>query len=350
MIAPYVVARADPLQAAALRSCPQRRTGRVRMRARRARWTLGSVVSAAARAAASLDVDELDRTIEAAIRAGEAGALRVLGYGELTLVVGWPTERPQLAVKRLPVFERGERLERYEALLLRYVDELRARGVDVVPTELRAVARGGEWHAYIVQPLVPRAAVLNRVLAEADPQRGARLLGALAASVSTVVDARVGLDAQVANWAVDGDRLACLDISTPLMRDAVGRDELDVGLFLSIYPWLLRGVLRRIARSVMAQYHDPRAVLVDVASNLVKERLEQWLPALLAAAGARVAPPIDEAEVRRYFSRDRLLWLTMQRLRRADRAWQRHVRRRPYPFLLPPPYGYGPPELPEEEP
>lgn len=39
----------------------------------------------------------------------------------------------------------------------------------------------------------------------------------------------------------------------------------------------------------------------------------------------------------------RRLWLLLQRLRRFDRAWQRHVRRRSYGFLLPPPYRYGPP-------
>ena len=97
-----------------------------------------------------------------------------------------------------------------------------------------------------------------------------------------------------------------------------------------------------VAHRIMDQYHDPRNVLVDVASNLVKERLERWLPEFLAAANRRVAPPITEAEVRRYFARDRRLWLTMQRLRRADRAWQRGVRRRPYPFLLAPPYRYEP--------
>ena len=53
--------------------------------------------------------------------------------------------------------------------------------------------------------------------------------------------------------------------------------------------------------------------------------------------------------MRRYFARDKRLWLLMQRLRRADRAWQRRVRRRAYPFLLPPPYHYGPQELPESE-
>jgi hypothetical protein len=135
------------------------------------------------------------------------------------------------------------------------------------------------------------------------------------------------------------------------MRSREGRHELDLSLFLSIYPWALRALLVPVAHAVMAQYHDPRTVLLDTASNLVKERLDRWLPAFLEAAGARgVEPPIDEREVRRYFARDRRLWLLMQRLRRTDRAWQRRVRRRAYPFLLPPPYHYGPPEIPESEP
>jgi hypothetical protein len=299
--------------------------------------------------AGSLDVDELDRTVEAAIRAGELGRLRLLGYGELTLVLGWPTSRPSVAAKRLPLFRERWRLGRYEALLRRYVDELERRGIGVVPTELRRTGTDGELRAYLVQPLVPREALLDRVLATAEPRHGSRLLAALAALAASAVDARVGLDAQVANWAVDGERLSCFDVSTPLLRDEDGNDELDVSLFLSIYPWALRGVLARIARGVMAQYHDPRTVLLDVASNLVKERLERWVPVLLDAANRHVEPPITEGEVRRYFVRDRRLWLLMQRLRRADRAWQRHVRRRPYPFLLAPPYGYGPPEIPEED-
>jgi hypothetical protein len=69
----------------------------------------------------------------------------------------------------------------------------------------------------------------------------------------------------------------------------------------------------------------------------------------LRSTAARVSPPIDETEVRRYYARDKKLWLLMQWLRRADREWQRRVRHRPYPFLLPPPYHYGPQELPESE-
>jgi hypothetical protein len=295
-----------------------------------------------------LDLQAVDSAVEAAVRAGEAGPLRVLGYGEITLVLGWPSERPTLAVKRLPVFNDRAQLTRYRALLHRYIAELERRGVGVLPTDLRSTD-AERPHVYLVQPLVARDKMLNRILASAETERdrGAALLGRVVSAVTDTVDQRLGLDAQVANWAVDGDQFSCLDLSTPLMRSKDGSDLLDLDLFLSIYPWALRPALRRIAHDVMGQYHEPREVIVDVASNLVKERLERWLPSLLEAANERVRPPITEREVRKYFARDKQLWLLMQRLRRADRAWQRLVRRRPYPFLLPPPYRYGPPELPE---
>jgi hypothetical protein len=301
--------------------------------------------------APALDIEEVDRAVEAAIHAGRAGPLRVLGYGEITLVVGWPSERPEVAVKRLPPFRDRAQLDRYAGLLARYLAALRGRGVRVVATELRvAGADRARPRAYLVQPHVPRERQLNTLLREAPAEQGAALLSALAELVARVVDRELGLDAQPSNWAVEDDRLVCFDVSTPLLRGRGGRHGLELAPFLSIYPWALRVALRPVGRSVMSQYHDARTVLVDVGSNLVKERLDRWLPAFLEAASDRVSPPIDEREVRRYFARDKMLWLLMQRLRRADRAWQSRVRRRDYPFLLPPPYRYGPPELTESEP
>jgi Family of unknown function (DUF6206) len=296
------------------------------------------------------DLEELDATVERAIRLGAPRDLRVLGYGEITLVVGWPTARPVLAAKRLPLFRDRAQLERYSEVLARYVEALGERGVRVLSTDVRRATADADTgiHAYLVQPLVPHDRMLNVVLRDAEQSGGGeRLLDMLVAMVVESVDGRVGLDAQAANWVVGDERLTTVDVSTPLIRDADGQDELDLELFLSIYPSAMRPILARIAHSVMAQYHEPRTVLVDVASNLIKERHERWLPVLLECANVRVEPAISEREVRRYFARDRRLWLLMQRLRRVDRAWQRHVRRRPYPFLLAPPYHYGPPETPD---
>lgn len=291
-----------------------------------------------------VDVERLDAAVDGAIREGQPRGLRVLGYGEITLVLGWPSDDPVVAVKRLPPFPDTRRLDAYADLLQRYVEILKERGVAVVETEI--CSHSGVGHAvraYLVQPFVPRERHLNVLLRTAAGEYATNLLLQVVDNVCRCVDREVGFDAQAANWFVEAGRLGCFDVSTPMLRGPDGREQLDIALFLAIYPWIARPALARIAPGVMAQYHDPRTVLLDFASNLHKEGLDKHVPALLRLANAKLADPLSEADVRRYFRQDKMLWALMQRLRLADRAWQRHVRRRPYPFLLPARYRYGPP-------
>jgi hypothetical protein len=299
--------------------------------------------------ALEVDVERLDATVEEAVRVGAPVGLRVLGYGELTLVIGWPTEEPVVAVKRLPPFSNADRVDAYARLLKRYLETLRERGLAVAHTELRShPGPRGSVRAYLVQAMVPRERHLNVVLASADDTRTSELLDLVVEYVHRCTDDAVGFDAQAANWWVENGDLGYFDVSTPMLRDRGGRELLDVSLFLSVYPWVTRPVLARIAPGVMAQYHDPRIVLLDFASNLHKEGLDHCVPALLRAANRQLERALTAADVRRYFRQDKLLWALMQRLRLGDRAWQRHVRRRPYPLLLPPRYRYGPPRRVKE--
>ena len=289
------------------------------------------------------DLAEIDAAVERAILAGGPIGLRVLGYGEITLVLGWPSEKPAMAVKRLPVFADQAHFDTYAELLERYLAALREREVGVVATGVRSVpAPAGGVHGYLVQPLVDAEQLLPNVLRSTDEATGVALLARIAETVVGAVDRDVGLDAQPPNWLVHEDRPVCFDVSTPFMRGPDGRDELDVSLFLSVYPWAVHPVLRRIARSILADYHDPRTVLIDFGANLLREDLARWLPALMEQANERLDTPIGIADVRRYARQDKLLWSSVQRLRRLDRSWQRRVRRRPYPSLLAPPYRYGP--------
>jgi uncharacterized protein (DUF2236 family) len=101
-------------------------------------------------------------------------------------------------------------------------------------------------------------------------------------------------------------------------------------------PWALRGAVRRFALgAILDKYYDRRGALLDLAGNLHKERLAQLLPEVLEAANRVVEPPITDEEAERYYRDDARMWELLQRLRRADRWWQRTVRRRRYPFLLP---------------
>ena len=283
---------------------------------------------------------ELERAVRGALETGDDRSLRILGYGEITLVLGSPADQPTVACKRLPVFRGAAAVAAYRRLFDRYLQRLTERGVVPVPSELLELPRpDGTVVAYVVQPVLPRATLAPEILRAAEPDPDHPVLAGICDAVPTVVDERSGLDGQVSNWAVlDDGRLAYLDVTTPMLFDAHGRTELELDLFLAAYPWLLRPPIRRfVAPGVIRAYRDPRHVLLDLTGNLLKERLEPWLPAAVEAANRRLDRPITGEEARSYYRSDARLGEAMLRLRRADRWWQRRVRRRTYPFLLPGP-------------
>ncbi len=243
---------------------------------------------------------------------------------------------PMWACKRLPPFPTDDVADRYRTAIDRYVAELTGRGIEVLSTDVRQVsARDGRTVLYCVQPVLP-AGSLAVDIARLDHDRGRTLLAEILDVVIATVGTQVGLDAQLSNWAVADGRLTYFDITTPLLRRPDRTSELDTEVFLASIPWALRAPVRRfVVPAIIERYHDARSVILDLAANLLKEHLDELVPALLDATASRIDPPLSEAEVRRDRSSDARTWAALQAIRRIDRAWQRQVRRRPYPFLLP---------------
>ncbi len=294
-------------------------------------------VSTRATALSDAGLRELDSLVADAVASGDQSRLRVLGYGEISLVLGWPVDRPEFACKRLPPFSDRARFDAYERTLDEYLAALRAAGVDVVPTDFRAVEHpNGAVVGYAVQPVLPGETLAPAVLRDADPAGRHPLIDAVVAAAATAVAPRVGLDAQLANWTWSEGRLTYLDITTPMLWSADDRPRLDVDLLVQPMPWLLRWPIKRfLAPGILDGYRDLREVYLDLCGNLIKERLDGWLPRFLESANARLEKPLSEDEVRRYYRSDARLWRMLLAIRRFDRAWHRRVRRRPYPFLLP---------------
>lgn len=283
------------------------------------------------------ELRELDDRVEAALSSGDESGLPMLGYGEISMVLGWPPEAPRYACKRLPPFRSRERFEAFRETLEDYLEALRAAGVRVVETEMRAIAQGdGTVAGYVVQPLLPSEELAPAVLGGLDPDTGHPLVEALAATIAAAVSPSVGLDAQLSNWTWNGSELTYFDVTTPLIWSAEGESRLDLDLLVEAFPALLRWPLRRfVAPGILDTFRDRRKVYLDFAGNLLKERLEGWLPAFLERMNARIDEPLSEEEVRRHYRSDARLWAALLRIRRLDRAWRRRVRHRPYPFLLP---------------
>ncbi|GHE88876.1 hypothetical protein GCM10018785_65180 [Streptomyces longispororuber] len=285
------------------------------------------------------ELADLERRVRHALRTADDGALDVLGHGEITLVLRLRTATGSYACKRLPAFPDPARFDRYRACLDAYLHRLADRGLTVAPTEVwHTRGPGGSVVAYCVQRELPAARLCSRLLHTEDEVWAKTFFGRFLDLVCAAVDPAVGLDAQASNWVDTDGTLTYLDVTTPLLRDARGRERLDVRLFFTSLPWLLRTPVRlAMSKSIFDKFYAPRGVLLDFLGNLHKERLGALVPAFLDEANARLNTPLTAAEVAAYYREDARMWELIQRLRAADRFWHRKVRRRTYPFLLPPP-------------
>ena len=296
-----------------------------------------AVVSADPGVIAEPELVELHGAVERALERGHEGEeLNVIGWGEISLGVGWPADSPEFVAKRLPAFSDRASYEAYAETLGDYVRELEEGGVSVVETEVRPIEADSGVIAYALQPILPADTLGPKVLGEADPAAGHRLVDLIVDASLDLVSPHLGLDPQLSNWSwTEAGGGVLFDVTTPFLRDDAGRDRMDFGVLLASFPWIARGVLRRfVAPSIIAQYHDPRTVIVDVCGNLIKERLEPWIPCFLERANPRLSEPIAEDDVRDYYRSDARTWEWIQRARHADRAWHR-LRGRTYPFLIP---------------
>lgn len=278
----------------------------------------------------------LERDVDRAL-AGDDAALDLLGYGEVSCVIALRGPEGAQACKRMPPFTTRAQADAYCEVFTRYLAELAAAGVPVLASAVARHQRDDGTHVvYCVQPIVDAAAVGPRRLAHASAADAVAMFDELVDLIAAAVGPRLGLDGQLSNWAWLDGRATLLDVTTPFLRDARGRELLDTEMYVQALPWAVRGLVRSfVLDSIFAKYYAPRGVVLDLLGNLFKERLGHLVPALVERANRRVAPPISPAEPARYYASDRRTWALLQHVRRLDRAWQRGVRRRPYRYLLP---------------
>ena len=279
----------------------------------------------------------LDADVEAALGDGDESRLRVLGGGEISLVLGWPPDDPAFACRRLPVFPSRVRFDAYRRVLHDYVEALRSRGVDVLETELVPLERGdGSVAGYATQAAIPARTLAPAVLADVDPAAGHPLVEAVVETAHGAIGTDLGIDAQLANWTWEEGRLRYLDVTTPMLWAPDGSPRLDLDLIVRPLPAIARAPVKRLlAPRILDGYRNWRGVANDLLGNLIKERLDAWIPVFLDPVNRHLDEPMDEAAVRSYYRSDARLWELLLRIRRLDRAWQRHVRRRPSEYLVP---------------
>jgi hypothetical protein len=283
------------------------------------------------------ELAELEAAVRHALVTYDDSALEVVGYGEITTVVEWTTGGIPVACKRLPGLADAVAFERYRDGVERYIAQLSTTGIEVPDTVVQHVAAAdGSVTAYCVQAVLPSSSVVPHVMHTDGRDESVSIFEAIVDRADATVNERVGLDAQLSNWAWHDGRLRYFDISTPFLRDEHGREAFDVELHIASVPWALRGLVRTFfLDTILDKYYTLRGGLMDLLGNMIKERLDGLLPDFVEVANRVIAPPFTLQEIKRYYRGDARLWALLQALRRADRRWQNSVRRRPYPFLLP---------------
>jgi len=288
---------------------------------------------------------------------------RILGYGEISTVFEIDAEGLRgIAFKRMPIFNTGDEMDRYQTIYAEYNRLLDQEIGLCLPAYGSAALKDVVFPVfYILQRQYAYESIAHRALHRLTEAEVRTLVRAVLRELKKVwdfnarrKDIQVGVDGQLSNWAIEGFdpvrpnlgsrvSLAYLDTSTPLFR-VNGVERLDTELFLRSAPSFLVWILRLLyVKDVVNRYYDFRLVATDLIANLYKEQCPQWVPGAIAEANDFFATeaaafgiqPIDEGSVRSYYRQDAMIWSLYLSMRKVDRFLRTKVLHTGYPYVLP---------------
>lgn len=276
----------------------------------------------------------LEALVANALAAGTTDGLNLIGFGEISVALGWPVAAPSHVCKRMPPMTTAQ-FAQYKALVNDYVANLRAAGITVVDTTVMSLPRGDRHVVYLVQAMLQADSLGQNVLAAADPDPDHPFLIAVGESLAVVSD-RLSIDAQVTNFSWDGTGLTLLDVGTPFMWDDDGGLLFDMEPYTPMISAPFRWAVKRDLAKVTNRWQQPRSVATDVVGNLMREGLTSWVePTIIALNQALEGlEPISLDEAKALYEQDRKTFPRLTRLQRIERRWSTSVRRRPYDFFI----------------
>lgn len=295
--------------------------------------------------------------------------INVLGYGEISIVFEILGDKtPDIAYKRLPIFDSEEQVQRHIEAYNEYNRLLKEDvGIDVP-------AYGAEWvytgkkkkknrkiTLFCAQKKVPPPSIGNNVIHDVSDPDIKKLVYLVMKELKKIWDfnrkndkIQVGFDGQISNWTLvdykedapsvsETTRLQYIDTSTPLYR-VNGEEAMEPTLFLKSAPPGLRYIVKKLfLQEVLDRYHDWRKVTTDLLANFYKEQLPDVIPSLVEVVNEFFATEANEFEIepltvegiKKYYKGDKRIWVVFQTLRRFHRFIRTKILRRKYEFYLP---------------
>ena len=277
----------------------------------------------------------LESRIQQAQRERSVDGLKVFGFGEVSIAIGWPTNDPRFIAKRLIPMPDAELIEAPLRAIEAFVDQVHSRGGKVLPTETRRITRADGQHVgYVVQPIVPRD-MLAETMLKGEPEAFHPLLVAVRDFVVACGGDDVALDAQIPNFAWTDGEVWLLDVTSPASFDSAGRlvcSTLD--LSKQLVPAVLGPVLDKASRDIFKQYRGVRGALMQVVVFLHRVGADAWVGAAIETFNEVLEVPIDPQVVHERWEQNQKDFLRVKKLVQLQRAWQEKVRRRPFEYLI----------------
>lgn len=272
---------------------------------------------------------------------------KILGYGEISCVLQIDND-PEVAAKRMPLFDSMDAAEHYATHYRKYCDLLREAGLHI-PEDRTEIVQGhaGVVTLYILQKQLNPHRFCHKLIQVADADRLEVMAKQIIAELEKIwvfntthaPALTLAIDGQLSNWVYDDlEGLYYIDTSTPLKLEE-GRETLDPELLLQSAPSFLRWLIRwQFLDDVMTRYYDRRLVYTDLIANLFKEQRANlvlpWID-LINAETVGLMEPLVLSEIEAYYKEDKLIWRLFLGLRRLDRWIKTKLLGQRYEFVLP---------------
>ena len=306
---------------------------------------------------------ELERSIDTINPERGKIPLKILGYGELSLVFEIVNDPQNYAYKRSPIFQNEKQARKHEYIFREYNrilnEELNIKTppFDVVWFE----NDDGKIIFYAIQEKIPPESVGNKIIHQVGKKDIETLVLKVMREMKKVWTFNkknkifeVGLDGQISNFSVlnydpnkpkvdENFELLYIDTFPPFFRKN-GSEAMNMKILTKALPYYIRGLVNAFfVEDLVGRYYIWRDVAIDLIANFFKEQLPHHIPSLIKVvnkffsqeAGEFEIELITLEEVQKYYKFDKFVWVFMYNLRILDRYVRTKLFRKKYEFYLP---------------
>ena len=289
--------------------------------------------------------------------------IKILGFGEISLVFEILNDPAHLAYKRIPIFDNEKQVKRHIWAYKEYCRILSEEiGLNLPQSDaIWFKNEKDEIKFYCIQQKIDPEAVGNKVIHQISDNEIETLVLLAMRELKKVwslnrekTTLEVGLDGQISNFVVvdydpnnpkinDTSKLLYLDTSTPMFRKN-NIEAMEAELFLKSAPSFLRFLIKALfVQEVVDRYYDWRLVAIDLIANFFKEQKPEIIPRLIRRINQFYREeaedfnidPINFEEVHKYYKNDKMIWVIFQNARRLDRFLKAKLFKKNYDFYLP---------------